>query len=653
MKRRWIVSLGAGLLGAVALIAPIQTLLAGKNDDARAMVQRGIAALAKGDPRTARVELMNAIRADPDWADARVAQARVLLALGDGAGAKGELDRARALGAPPRNTRHLMAHALLLSGEPEAALKEAQADDVIPQQAAYAARIAACAFQALGQIPHAAAAFDKSIALDPKDADTWIDLGRCHLATGDRAAALLASDRAMALAPRRPSALTLRAELVRDQYGAKASLPWFDQALASDANYLPALVEYAATLADMGQAQRMLSLTRRILALDPNNSRAYFMQSVMAARAGKMDLARQMLEKVGDRLDDQPATLLLRGVLHLDSGNARLAADQFEPLVERQPFNFQARLLYARALFQTGEFREADAMVRPLASRGDADSYTLLLASRVREALGDPDGAQALLARAMRPDLSASALLPLDPDVPSLAVAANADMRVAPTNISYVRVLLAQGDTSAALSRAATLRDANRGAPEAYVAFGDAQAEAGRWNQAARSYAAAANLNYSECIALRLATAWNRAGQAAQAEEALALYLEQNPDSIAANRLAATAWMQAGEWKRAAAALESIRAKVGNNDAYLLVDLAWAYLGLGDTRQAGVYAAHAYRIFPSSPVTSDAYGWMLFKVSGRNQASLDLLEKAVALSPGNTVVKGHLATASAATRRKS
>ncbi|AUW58272.1 hypothetical protein C1T17_09325 [Sphingobium sp. SCG-1] len=653
MKRRWIVSAGAALLGAVALIAPIQTLLAGNSDDARAMVQRGIAALAKGNPRTARVELMNAIRADPDWADARVAQARVLLALGDGAGAKGELDRARTLGAPPRNTRHLMAHALLLSGEPEAALKEAQANDVIPQQAAYAARIAACAFQALSQIPQAAAAFDKSIALDSNDADTWIDLGRFHLSTGDRAAALVASDRAMALAPRRPAALTLRAELIRDQYGAKASLPWFEQALASDAHYLPALVEYAATLADMGQAQRMLSLTRRILALDPNNPRAYFMQSVLAARAGNMDLARQMLEKVGNRLDDQPATLLLRGVLHLDSGNARLAADQLASLVQWQPFNFQARLLYARALFQAGEFGEADATVTPLASRADADSYTLLLAGRVHEALGDAGAAQSLRARASRPDLGSSALLPLDPDLPSLAVAANADMRVAPTNISYVRVLLAQGDASVALSRATILRDANRGAPEAYVAVGDAQAEAGRWDQAARSYAAAANLSYSEGIALRLAAAWNRAGQTAQAEEALALYLEQNPDSIAANRLAATAWMRAGDWKRAAAALESVRAKLGNNDAYLLTDLAWAYLGLGDARQASVYAAHAYRMFPSSPVTSDAYGWMLFKARGRNQASLDLLEKAVALSPGNTVVRGHLATINAATRRKS
>ncbi|MGK2910149.1 MAG: tetratricopeptide repeat protein [Sphingobium sp.] len=653
MKRlRLALFFGLGVVGVASLAIPAKMLLAGQPDDARPMVQRALVALAKNDPRAARVELMNAIRADPSWSVARIAQARVMLALGDGQSAQGELERARSLGAKLGATRHLMAHALFLTGDYASALKEAQAPDLIPEQAAYAARIAACAHQALGQTPQAAAAFEQSLILGPKDAATWIDVSRFHLGHGDRAAALTASDRAMALAPRDPAALTLRAELIRDQYGMKASLPWFDQALAIDANYLPALTQYAATLTEMGQAQKALSLTRRIVALDAKNARAFYIQAVIAARAGNMDLARRMMDKVGGRLDAEPAMLLFRGIIYLANGNAALATEPLKALVQVQPFNFQARLLYGRALFESGQRQDADAILAPLAQRPDADSYTLTMAARVRAVLGDEAGSEALLARAARPDMGASTLLPLDPDIGSLAAQANADTRAAGPNISYVRILLSRGEAGQALGRAATLRDANRGAPEAHVALGDALAQAGRWDQAANNYVAAANLNYSENVALRLASAWTRAGLPARADQTLTLYLQQNPGSIGANRLAASAWMHSDDWVRASAALEAVRARIGNDDAYLLADLSWANLGLGDTPRALTYAEHAYRLFPASPITTDAYGWMLFKARGPNQASIDLLEKAVALAPGNALLARRLEAARMSFLRK-
>ena len=43
---------------------------------------RGVAALQAGQPRTARVEFMNAIKADPNNGGARIMQAQVYLALG-------------------------------------------------------------------------------------------------------------------------------------------------------------------------------------------------------------------------------------------------------------------------------------------------------------------------------------------------------------------------------------------------------------------------------------------------------------------------------------------------------------------------------------------------------------------------------------------
>ena len=83
--------------------------------------RRGLEALAQGQPRTARIELLNAIKADPDNKAYRLAQARTYLMLGDGAAAEAELKRANALGIAEAQTGHLMAHALLLQSQAERA----------------------------------------------------------------------------------------------------------------------------------------------------------------------------------------------------------------------------------------------------------------------------------------------------------------------------------------------------------------------------------------------------------------------------------------------------------------------------------------------------------------------------------------------------
>ena len=61
-------------------------------------MKRGVAALDAGDPRTARIELMNAIKADPKSGAAHLTQAKVMVALGDGVSAANEVQRAAALG---------------------------------------------------------------------------------------------------------------------------------------------------------------------------------------------------------------------------------------------------------------------------------------------------------------------------------------------------------------------------------------------------------------------------------------------------------------------------------------------------------------------------------------------------------------------------
>ena len=89
--------------------------------------RRGLQALAQGEPRTARIEFLNAIKAEPDNKILRMAQARTYLLLGDGGSAEAELKRANALGIPESETGHLMAHACSCRGGGACRRRSAQA----------------------------------------------------------------------------------------------------------------------------------------------------------------------------------------------------------------------------------------------------------------------------------------------------------------------------------------------------------------------------------------------------------------------------------------------------------------------------------------------------------------------------------------------
>ena len=122
----------------------------------------------------------------------------------------------------------------------------------------------------------------------------------------------------------------------------------------------------------------------------------------------------------------------------------------------------------------------------------------------------------------------------------------------------------------------------------------------------------------------------------------LNLYLSQHPLSIEANRIAAAAHLEARHWDEAILLLEALRRRIGNEDALLLSDLAMARLGKGQTAMALSLARRAYALQPSSPVASHIYGWARYNAQGVSQASIDLLEKAVAISPQHPLLNLHL-----------
>ncbi|EQB08260.1 hypothetical protein L288_07875, partial [Sphingobium quisquiliarum P25] len=211
----------------------------------------------------------------------------------------------------------------------------------------------------------------------------------------------------------------------------------------------------------------------------------------------------------------------------------------------------------------------------------------------------------------------------------------------------YIRALLNSGKAGLAVERARLLSRANPGAPAAWLVLGDALDAAGRTREAVRAYEAGAKIGNSREAALRLAAAWRKLGDPGQSARIVSAFLAQNPNDVEAMRLSAAQAMQRSDWRGALRLLRGVQARIGSNDALLMTDLARAALETGDLPAARSYAAHAYRLLPGSPVTADAYGWVLL-ANGERQPAIDLLEKAVALAPAHPVLRAHLAQAYAA-----
>jgi predicted Zn-dependent protease len=459
---------------------------------------------------------------------------------------------------------------------------------------------------------------------------------------GDVLGAEAAARAALTIDPSNLSAIVTAGQVIRSRYGLVAALPWFARALEADAYYYPALIEYAATAGDAGRYAIMLDASRKALAARPGNVPALYLQAVLAARAGKRDLARAMLSKIGDAGVEVPGVVMLAGLLAYADGAYEQAVVSFREIVGRQPMNLVARRLLGASLLRSSDVRGALDILRPMALRADADSYTLMLVARAFEANGERDWAARYLDRASRPEIGEPSPFASDTGVAAAAAAVAREPEDPALAVTYVRSLLEEGDPGAALSAAEAVANVSPGAADAQLLAGDARAATNQWAAAMERYRLAADLRFDGPALLRLSEATARTGRLRDGAAALTLYLSQNPQALPAYRLLANLQVASGEWESAAATLETLRGAGAQRDAFVLAQLARAHTEAGDPRTGLSFARRAYALLPMNPGVADAYGWALYE-TGDLEGAGQLLAKAVALAPDVPEVRWHQA----------
>jgi tetratricopeptide (TPR) repeat protein len=396
----------------------------------------------------------------------------------------------------------------------------------------------------------------------------------------------------------------------------------------------------------MGRMSDMLGDARKVNTLTGGHTRAFYLEAVLAARARDFDLAKRLWTRTDGSYDETPAGMLLLSAIDFQTGNEGQAAQRLATLVQQQPTNRRVRRLLAAAQWRMNDPAGVVATLRPIADRPDADAYSLSLIGRALSRTGDQNQAALYLARAAQPQPSALAALdPLgDGEFAAARSAAEQNPDNGPAQLRYAAALLARGQTNDALARTRHLQQISPGSPEVYVLGGDVLGAAGDYAGAAGQYRRAANLQFSEAVALRLIGALERSGQDDEADDVLSLFIQQNPASVPGLILVASDAMQEQDWPQAIQIYESLRARLGDNDATVLNNLAWAYAQTGDLGSAVPLARRAWSLDRDNPATADTLGWLLFR-AGRRAEGLGLLERAARGAPSDATIRQRLAQA--------
>ena len=306
---------------------------------------------------------------------------------------------------------------------------------------------------------------------------------RVFLSKGNIDGATRSLEAALALDPKNADALLYAGNMVRDRYGLLAALPWYDRLLVIQPDHRDATFEKAATLGDAGRSVEMLAVSRQLLGLSKYNAQALYLQSVLAARAGKWDLSRTIFDRADDRLDGIAGAALLRAMQMMQAGANDRAIAQLRPVLGALPGNIKVRRLLGLALWRSGSGADAVDVLQPLAARGD--SYALYVTGKAWEALGKRAAAAEALDRAARAgagDLDAAMLAALDTFLTANPANASAQRAAADRALSrgeweaaaaiYASLATRLGNRDPLRLVNAGWAEIGREQPEAAVAFG-------------------------------------------------------------------------------------------------------------------------------------------------------------------------------------
>ncbi|MCW5637504.1 MAG: PEP-CTERM system TPR-repeat protein PrsT [Rubrivivax sp.] len=609
-------------------------------------------AFQKKDFKTARDLVQELVPLAPK--DPRVLQLAGATELQLGAPAQAQIYLERAIEVAPNLplARRLLVATYLRTAQPPKALALLKTMDPKTEFDAAMWALAGEVYLQNGDVKSAEAAFAQSLKLDPADARKRTALAVTHLASGRTEAgldelqdiagtdtgvtadmALISAhlrrkefDKALAAVaglekkqPGKPLAANLRGRIQLMQNDTAGARKSFEQALAIDPNFFPAV----ASLASLDMADKQPAEAKKrfeaLLAKDPKNVQAML---ALAQLAGT------------------------------DQATQDEALGWLKKAVDAAPASTSPRLLLIDAYLRRGDQKQALAAAQAAAQAIPESTELLIALGRVQQVSGDVNQAIATYGKAV-------AAQPLSP-VPLVRLAeaqvVAKDFKAAEQSLrkalelkpdyldaqrGLILVRLNDKNFDGAL---ATAREVQQQRPQDAVGWlmaGDIEASRQGWPAAAAAYQQAFKLAPVAAVAVKVHAALQQAGNAKEAEQFAQTWQAKQPKDVVFPMYLAERDLAAKDYPAAEKRLQMVL-KTQPDNAVALNNLAWAELQLKRNDDALRNAERANQLAPKQPPFMDTLA-AIQSARGEHAKAIEMQTQALALQPGNAAYRLNLA----------
>jgi putative PEP-CTERM system TPR-repeat lipoprotein len=351
---------------ALALAAALGSL--GCSQSVESLVAGGEAAVAKGDYRTAAIQLKSALQKDGNNARARWLLGEVALATEEGAAAEKEILRAGELGVGSDAVVPALAQALLLQGKFDEVLALEVPPTLSPRARGEVLAAQAVALLGTGDRARADELATQALSLAPDARFAMLARARVLAAAKqlDQAEELLA-----AVQQRFPD-YGLAWSLLGDLKNLRGDLPKAEEAytaaIAKRPNNGPDLLKRAFVRLRQQNPDGALADAEKLVKQLPNLQAAWYVAGSAHLQKKDYPKAQEALDRAFQLDSNDLAALILLGWTNLQVGNLSQAAEQANRALELAPNVVGARLLTATLDLREGRAKRAEEMVRPVVS---------------------------------------------------------------------------------------------------------------------------------------------------------------------------------------------------------------------------------------------------------------------------------------------
>ena len=372
--------------------------------DPQTLISSARAYLAKGDAKSAVIELKTALQGQPDSAEARYLLGKALLAEEEPFGAAVELRKALELKHPREVVLPDLARAMLGHGKHKELIGEFGTATLDNTEAMASLKTSVGqAHLRQGAASEALSAFKEALAASPGYVAAQNALARQLALSGDRDGSVKAASDIIAQGKADAETWVLQGDLLAFTKGDKdGAIAAYRKGLGVDPAYIPAhegIMQLLIATSDTPGAAAQLAQMQKAR---PSHPSTRFFQAHVAYLQGDHKSAKEHVLQLLKLAPDHPGVNQLAGAVELASGTNEQARAYLNKALQGAPGSVVARRLLASAFLRAGEQAKALEVLQPLLARAAPDGIALSLAGEAHMLAGELDKANTMFSLAAK-----------------------------------------------------------------------------------------------------------------------------------------------------------------------------------------------------------------------------------------------------------